>query len=300
MRSLTTETEVAFETVPCPHGCVAGDDVLHDFHGFRICRCQRCELVRLNPRLSESSLKSVYAEQYFSGDHTTGYDGYERDRKLYEKTFARRLQLIRCFKSGGRLLDIGCGPGYFLDVAQHDGYEVYGLDVSPYAIEACKSRFDGRVIQGFLQSDSFEEGMFEVVTMFDVFEHVYHPVAFLSLVSAITKENGIIVITTPNQRSMLSRLSGRKWISYKIPEHVYYYTPDTLKQMAEPYFKLEHVQAAGQFCSLEFLADRLKTLNVLAGKAMMSAVNTLGIKRWAIYVNSGSMTAVLRKRSANI
>jgi cyclopropane fatty-acyl-phospholipid synthase-like methyltransferase len=278
----------------CPLGCASADRTLHQFGEFRINRCEACGLVRLNPRLPETDLPTFYDNGYFSGEHLTGYDSYEADAELYEKTFAHRLKLIRRFKKGGKLLDIGCGLGYFLNVAQRAGFDVYGLDVSAYAVDRCRDLFPGRIKAGVLAPNLFPAKTFDVITMFDLFEHVYNPRAFLSLLSSIASDDGIVVITTPNHRSLLSRLSGRKWISYKIPEHVYYYTPDTLRRMAAPDFKIDYLRSEGQYCSLEFLAERLKSLSPVVGRMLLSTVRATRMQRLPIYVNSGSMTAVLK------
>lgn len=296
-RSATSQGEVEYSA--CPHGCAAGDNTLHEFGRFRVCRCEQCGLVRLDPRLAEAQLAEFYERDYFSGEHATGYDSYERDQQLYEKTFARRIKLICHYKSTGRLLDIGCSLGYFLNVADRSGFEVFGIDVSAYAVEHCQTRFPGRVRQGLLESRLFAPNFFDVVTMFDLFEHVYHPLAFLTSIYGITKDDGIVVITTPNHRSVLSRVSKRNWVSYKIPEHVYYYTPETLRRMVAPLFEVELVRSEGQYCSLEFLSERVKTLSRPVGHAMLSVVRGLGVKDWPIYVNSGSMTVVLRKKTQN-
>jgi hypothetical protein len=107
-----TITQAALERCVCPNGCgAAGDESLYEFGRFNVCRCVACGLVRLNPRLHEGELPGLYEGEYFTGARETGYDRYERDRPLYEKTFARRLRLIRRFKPAGTLLDIGCGLG---------------------------------------------------------------------------------------------------------------------------------------------------------------------------------------------
>ncbi len=292
--SAPLQTEL--EPAECPNGCAAGaGEQLHEFGVFGICRCALCGLVRLNPRLVEAQLAEVYEHEYFSGDHATGYDSYEMDARLYEKTFARRLKLIRRFKPAGRLLDIGCSLGYFLNVAARAGFDVYGLDLSRYAVERCAERFPDRVQCSLLLPGLFGDEFFDVVTMFDLFEHVYHPHEFLRTLHAITRDDGIVTITTPNHRSLLARVSRRNWVSYKLPEHVYYYTPETLRHMVAPLFDVELIRSAGQYCTLEFLAERVKTLSRLAGRAMLQTVRSLGLKDVPVYVNSGSMTAVLRK-----
>jgi SAM-dependent methyltransferase len=293
-QSATSQGEVEYSA--CPHGCAASDNTLHEFGRFSVCRCEQCGLVRLDPRLAEAQLAELYERDYFSGEHATGYDSYERDQQLYEKTFARRIKLICRYKSTGRLLDIGCSLGYFLNVADSSGFDVFGIDVSAYAVEHCQPRFPGRVRQGLLEPRQFAPSFFDVVTMFDLFEHVYHPRAFLTSIYEITKDDGIVVITTPNHRSFLSRLSKRNWVSYKIPEHVYFYTPETLRRMVAPLFEVELVRSEGQYCSFEFRSERVKTLSRPVGRVMLSVVRGLGVKDCTVYVNSGSMTAVLRKK----
>jgi hypothetical protein len=131
--------------------------------------------------------------------------------------------------------------------------------------------------------------------MFDLFEHVYRPREFLATLNEITRDDATVCITTPNHRSVLSRVSRRNWVSYKIPEHVFYYTPHTLRRTVAPLFEVALVRSEGQYCTLEFFAERLKTLSRPLGSALLRTVRGLGSKDWPVYVNSGSMTAVLRK-----
>jgi SAM-dependent methyltransferase len=285
------------EVADCPNGCDgANDAALHEFGVYAVRRCARCGLVRLSPRPRESSLEEFYGRDYFSGEHGAGYDRYDEDRALYERTFARRLKLIRRFKPRGRLLDIGCGFGYFLNVARRAGYEPHGLDLSAYAVERSRSLSLGTVQQGSLAPGLYPEKHFDVITMFDLFEHVYRPREFARTLHGITKDDGVIVITTPNQRSLLARASGKSWVSYKIPEHVFYYTPETLRRTVAPWFEIAHQRSDGQYCTLEFLAERVKTLSRPVGAASLHAVRALGMSRLPVYVNSGSMTVVLKKR----
>jgi hypothetical protein len=132
--------------------------------------------------------------------------------------------------------------------------------------------------------------------MSDLFEHVYRPREFARTLHSVTKDDGVVVITTPNQSSLLARVSGRNWVSYKIPEHVFYYTPQTLGRTVAPWFEIARVRSEGQYCTLEFLAERAKTLSRPLGAASLRAVRALGAGRLPVYVNSGSMTAVLTKR----
>jgi SAM-dependent methyltransferase len=183
-----------------------------------------------------------------------------------------------------------------LGVARRGGYDAHGLDCSGYAVEHCRTQFPGKISRGFLACDLFPEKFFDVVTMFDLFEHVYHPREFLRALYGVTKDDGVVVVTTPNQRSLLARVSRRNWVSYKIPEHVFYYTPETLRCTMSPLFEVVFVRSEGQYCSLDFVAERLKTLSRPAGSALLRVVRVLGASDLPVYVNSGSMTIVLRKK----
>lgn len=142
----------------------------------------------------------------------------------------------------------------------------------------------------------FPDKYFDVVSMFDLFEHVYHPHQFLSALHEVTKDDGIIIITTPNHESLLSRVSGKGWVSYKIPEHVYYYSPRTLRKMVNPLFDVALIRPEGQYCSLAFLADRIKTISRPLGSGLFQIAHRLGAQDLPVYVNSGSMTVILRKK----
>jgi len=284
------------EYAGCVNECPGQLRTVHKFGSYGVCKCESCSLVFLNPRLPEEQLESFYEDQYFNGTHETGYSNYEGDKSITEKTFVRRVNFIRRFKTAGRILDVGCSLGFFLDVAQRSGFEGWGIDCSKYAINQSKSRFPNRVFAGVLNDEIFDDKSFDVITMFDVFEHVYDPHKLVRQVHRILKDDGILIITTPNQDSILAKLTGKKWVSYKIPEHVFYYTPQTLTQIVSPLFSVEMVKPEGQYCSLEFLSARLTAVNKFVGSTVNLLANSLGMRESSLFVNSGSMTAVLRPK----
>jgi 2-polyprenyl-3-methyl-5-hydroxy-6-metoxy-1,4-benzoquinol methylase len=263
-------------------------------------RCAGCGLVYLSPRVEEARMLRLYEDaSYFAGDRHLGYETYEEDEAVYRRTFERRLREITPYKAGGRLLDVGCGTGIFLDVARRAGWSASGLDASPYAVSAISARAGGlgeRIRIGTLESVDYEPGSFDVVTMFDFFEHVYRPIDFARRVARVLAPGGIAVVATPNYDSWLRRLLGRRTVSFKIPEHVAYYTPSTLASAVSECFDVVHVEAIGQYCTTDFVARRLSNVAPALGAVFRAGVRGLRASGWQPYVPSGSLLAILGRR----
>lgn len=285
------------EVASCPMCASApGVDPRHDFPPFRVAACRNCGLLFLSPRLSEAAILRLYQDEdyYASSVAGQGYDEYMEAGHNWVKTFRRRLMQIRRYQAAGRALDIGCGPGYFLEAAESLGYEAWGLDPSEYIVSIARQRFGQRVRLGTIHSANFEPGSFDLIVAFDTFEHIYDPLDWLAAVHDLLRPRGVLAITTPDASSLLARISGRKWVSFKIPEHVFFWSPRTIRRaLAERYEVLE-ISRAGQYATAGFLLRRLLRLPAeLRGplKAALGALNRL-----SLYADNGSMTVIARRR----
>ena len=271
--------------------------VLHDFPPYGVVACDSCGLVFLSPRPTEEAALALYQDPAYYDSETEGhgYDEYLEVRQNWLRTFRRRLRQIRRHKPTGRVLDVGCGPGFFLDAAVELGYEAWGIDPSAYAVSLARERHGERVREGVLESASFEPASFDLVVAQDAFEHVYSPRRFLEAAHRLLKPDGILAITTPDPTSLLARVSGRGWVSFKIPEHVYYWSPATIRRALVPAFDVREITSAGQYASAGFLLRRLLRLGprpraVLRG--LLAALNRVNV-----YTNNGSLTVIAGKRS---
>ncbi|MGE5127206.1 MAG: class I SAM-dependent methyltransferase [Betaproteobacteria bacterium] len=271
----------------------------YDFPPFAAVTCEGCGLLFLCPRLAEARVLELYqgAGYYDSQVAGQGYDEYLALRENWLRTFAARLQAIARHQPAGRALDVGCGPGFFLEAAEARGYEAWGIDPSGYAIEIARRRFGERVRTGVLEAAPFPPGHFDLVTAFDAFEHVYRPLRFLEAAHALLAPGGLVAITTPDPSSLLARLSGRRWVSFKIPEHVYYWSPRTIRLALEPRFELLEITSAGQYASGGFLLRRLLRLGPRTPAPLHPLVAALGRVRF--YANNGSLTAIARRREVS-
>jgi 2-polyprenyl-3-methyl-5-hydroxy-6-metoxy-1,4-benzoquinol methylase len=288
-------TDLKWEECDCPL-CGAGTDgrrLAYRFEESSYHQC-RCGLVYLSPRLSEECMLRLYQEaSYFAGDQNIGYETYEEDAAVYRLTFEQRLRELTRFKSGGRVLDVGCGTGLFLDVASESGWEAFGLDASSYAASTRGETGTQRIQTGTLETASYEPGFFDAVTMFDFFEHVYRPADFARRVARILAPDGVVLLATPNYDSWMRRVLGRRTVSFKIPEHVAYYTPETLAAAVAGSFRVVHVESIGQYCTTDFVQRRLAGVAPVLGAGFELGIRAFRASQWLPYVPSGSLLAVL-------
>ena len=180
--------------------------------GFTVLACPGCGLVFTDLEPTRDELRRTYGLRYFLerreyyfqnvvADPTNGReDGQIADFKQW-------LDWLKSLKGKGRLLDVGCGIGIFLTMAQERGWEAYGVDISEGAVEIAKSRSGVKAVAGTLTEARFPDRFFDVITLLDVFEHFPNPLIELMEIGRILKEDGLIFLNTPNQKALLRRLA---------------------------------------------------------------------------------------------
>jgi 2-polyprenyl-3-methyl-5-hydroxy-6-metoxy-1,4-benzoquinol methylase len=295
---MTAAAPYRLETCACPLcGEPPPPKTRAAFGPHRVVDCPSCSMRYLTPRVHESDVARLYGapEYWESGGPEGGYSSYSSMEPLLVRTFVRRLSPFPPRGAGARLLDVGCGPGAGLEAARSLGYEAWGLDVSSAAVEVASSRQPGRVRLGTLSDRLFPQGFFDVITLFDVIEHIYDLRQLAVDLAWHLAPEGRIAIATPNVESLLARMTGRRWVSYKIPEHVSYFSPRTLAAALAPGFEIESVSPCGQYVSLDFLLARVGDA-LPAGRGLLRAAARLFRPgRPALYANSGSMFVTARR-----
>lgn len=202
--------------------------VLASFPPYEVVRCLACGVGFLRPRPTEAEMQEVYARQeYFEAEAGSGYSDYRSQERSLRRTFAGLLRLLRRRGlTGGRLLELGCGYGYFLTEAAGHYPHRTATDYSSGA--ALQARATGAEIHvGGLDEVPLEQS-FQLIAMIQVLEHLYEPVRTLQLASQRLEPGGAIVAAVPNLASPLRHLLGKRWPSYKIPEHLTYFDAGTL------------------------------------------------------------------------
>ncbi len=170
---------------------LCGSDKLTAKHN-NVARCQGCGYVFANPRPSQEAIARSYGESH-------SYDYWLQDDRIRREIYGTgRLGLVMKYKATGRILDVGAGPGLFLSVAEEEGFDVYGTEMSTLAIRTAETRFGLQLFCGQLEDAGFPDSFFDVVTLWHVFEHVPSPSNVMSEVRRILRNNGILVIEVPN------------------------------------------------------------------------------------------------------
>ncbi|MBX3464928.1 MAG: methyltransferase domain-containing protein [Planctomycetes bacterium] len=243
---------------------------------FEVMTCRDCGLVYVTPRLHGQALLDVYGEGYWKSDNPKqrGYADYARESALYLRTFEKRMALVqRWLPANARVLDVGCAAGYFLRVAQRHGHDVHGVELSPaIAHEAIAALGADRIHVGTLDAAipamNYAPASFDLITLWDVIEHVPDPQAVLRRIRELLRPHGHLLLETQNVASRWARLLGRRWHHYKHAEHLYHFTPATIRRLlADCGFRTVEVGSAyaGKYVSFAFLAERAGRLGPVAG-----------------------------------
>lgn len=257
---------------------------------FSVVTCSDCDLTYVTPRLVDHSLiEQVYDEGYWSSNAAKdrGYTDYRADAPLYLRTYRKRLSVVRRhFARPGRVLDVGCAAGYFLSVMQEEGWDVTGLEPSdairPQAAERLGA---GNVLGGLLGEVDLPPGHFDLITFWDVIEHIPDVVGALRTARALLAPGGKLLIETQNVASRAAKLLGPAWQHYKHAEHIYHFHPGTLRRLMDQagFEILENSpRLGGKYVSLGFIAERSQRLHPLLSK-LLSPLNLVADR--AVYVN---------------
>ncbi|MCH7959056.1 MAG: class I SAM-dependent methyltransferase [Candidatus Hydrogenedentes bacterium] len=275
---------------------------LYSIEGYEIQTCRECGLTQLNPLPNAELLREIYISDYFSKDRKRqGYDDYAVQEEEYETTFEEELEILEKFVKGKRVLDIGCGFGYFLGVALKKGYDAYGIDLSKQAIEIAEKKYPGRVFKGTIDTvPEIQKSRYDIVFCSHLIEHLPDPVAFAESVACLLRPGGVCSIVTPNIGSLLSRISGRRWVSFKVPEHLSYFNFTTIKRLLETVgLNPIRVESAHQYYRLPFIAEKIRDLLHPVSLFIPRIENMPPFKNRIIRIHNGSLRAIAVKTQSS-
>lgn len=221
------------ERTSCPLCGSRGKTKLHSFEPYGVVSCTDCGLVYLDPRLREDLMRSRYERaDYFNEGTKGGYDDYRLQERSLRLTFRRFLkELSRRGLASGKLLEVGSGYGYFLDEAGHYFSDRTGVELSAGAAARARECSECDVHVGIGETVLPQLGTFDVIVAVNVIEHVYAPVEFAAMMRRHLNPGGTLVLATPDIGSVWYRLLGRRWPSFKIPEHVAFFNEGTLRRL---------------------------------------------------------------------
>jgi len=192
-------------------------------------RCVRCGMLFANP--VARSLAEGHFYQQRAGSYYLSSDKLEAD--FAPVRFVRELRLFYRYCARGEVLDVGCSTGGFLYqlMTRHPAdYHVVGTDIAGGALDYAEGRGVPVKRGAFLELD-FGAQRFDAITFWAVLEHLAEPSAFLTKAGFLLKPGGHLFVLVPNMKSLAVRLLGARY-RYILPEHLNYFTADTLKRIA--------------------------------------------------------------------
>ena len=254
-----------------PSTCPACGRLPHDSftlsNGEHLMRCPGCGLGWWKWGAFDPA--GFYDQGYFqSAEVARGYSDYQALEPGLRATARARLRRLGRWLASRvdpgtppSLLDLGCGTGVFLDQARQAGYGVSGVEVSGYAGERARAR-GLEVTVGAVETWTVPQASFDVITMWDVIEHLRDPVAVVQVAARGLKPGGVLALSTGDIDSWCARLSGRGWHLFNLPEHLFFFSSRSLHLLLE-HAGLVSRQSVREtnWVPLRYIAERLaKTL----------------------------------------
>lgn len=216
---------------------------IKNYEKHHLVKCQSCKFVFCEPIPTSVELEKHY-ENYGRNDYLS---------PLTIKRYHEILDTFEPYRKTNKLIDVGCGIGYFLEEAKKRGWEVYGTEYTEEAIEIC-SNIGISMQKGVLTPSKYDLESFDIITSFEVIEHINNPREELNNFYKLLRKGGLVYLTTPNFNSILRYRLKSEYNVICYPEHLSYYTPKTLnKVFIQSGFKTKKITTTG------FSFTRLKT-----------------------------------------
>jgi SAM-dependent methyltransferase len=263
-------------------------------HG-RVLRCRSCGLAYRSFRPTNDQLSRLYR----AADDRT----YEAEMSNRLRTAERHRRIINKFiGSTGTLLDVGCASGAFLRLMRESGWRVAGVEPSESQFQRASAALGpGADIQQCVLQEASLQANFDLVTMWDVLEHVTNPREFLALAASLLRPGGCLVLNVPRIDSVAARLLGRHW-PVLLAEHLNYFTVPSLRICGEAAgLALAHAGQRPAAFSLGYILFRASQHHIPGSVFANRMVGALGISKWSLPIWIGEVYAVyLKDRAAGI
>lgn len=163
-------------------------------------------------------------------EYYRGYPVHPGVSPITLKRYDELLDGFERFRKTNRIIDVGCGAGTFLERAAARGWQVHGTEFGRIPVETCLAK-GLQVKEGALDPANYEEGMFDIVTSFEVVEHVMDPGAELEKMQKVLRSGGLLYLTTPNYQCLGHLLAGKEWSVVNYPEHLSLFSPATMSRL---------------------------------------------------------------------
>jgi SAM-dependent methyltransferase len=255
---------------------------------FRLMKCLNCGLIFSNPIFSLTKIKALYRQ--------SGFD-YQDESVFLKKTYSKYLKqsikndVIR----DTRLLDIGCGNGFFLEAALDLGIKnVYGIEPGKQSVLKAKAILKKRIKIGFFDNKSYKNNTFDIICCFQTLDHIVNPNEFLTNVYKVLRKNGKALFIVHNTDGLSVKLFGEKSPIFDI-EHMYLFNKSNLEQIflknnfkTVETFDIKNTYPLYYWFKMSPLPPFLKKITLIF-------LETVGLKNYAISLNAGNIGIIAQK-----
>lgn len=257
---------------------------------FDLHRCNSCSFLFTNPRPRAFEIGPYYqSDRYVShaGDKQNLSFMYKVYDVVRDYSIKQKLKLIKSYHPNGKLMDLGCGLGYFLDgVVKDKTFDALGVDVSTEAIDYVKQKF-GYAVLGEDKLDTIEEHSFDVITQWHVLEHVHLLNERMQQLKKILKPNGTLFIAVPNSNSLDAKHYKEFWDGYDVPRHLYHFNQKSFGLLMQKH-GFEVIQTKPMIFDAPYISMRSEVhkgsgLSFVRGaiSGAVSTINALGNKDYS-------------------
>jgi SAM-dependent methyltransferase len=194
-----------------------------------IFQCAACGLGRAQAPAFDPA--AYYTQGYFSGDHADGYPDYLGAEPVLRREFARTVAFIRRYRGAGKLLEVGCAYGFFLQEAKRY-FTVRGIELADDAAAYCRRQGHAGETGSAETIGRTGDGPFEAIVLLDVIEHLPDPPAAMAALARALAPGGVILLTTGDFASLAARAFGSAWRLMTPPQHLWFFTPCSMEHLA--------------------------------------------------------------------
>ena len=218
------------DTVDCPLCGGSEHRPLFEKQGFTFVRCAECRLVFVNPQVRED----VVLEEYRTAEtNDLWFDVLTSERQLAldREKFGEILDLLEPYRGGGRLLDVGCSIGLFLDLSRERGWDGVGIEFAPRALAYAREQFGLEVLDVPLGDAGLEPESLDAVGLLSVLEHTNEPRRMLADVARVLRPGGAVYVVVPNVESLACRVLHERARTFDGRNHLVYFSASTLSDL---------------------------------------------------------------------
>ena len=200
---------------------------------YNVFFCKMCNVGVTIPIPSPSELSSLYSSGTYRSASGKRFVGLVETWVYFARQLRRKR--IEKYKRTGRILDIGCGRGVFLDVMRKHGWKVAGTEYNKETAESINKNYNINIVTGDPGDWGFPPESFDVVTMNHVLEHMSAPESAIGECSRLLEKGGLLVVAVPNITSLQSAMGKHLWFHLDIPYHLYHFSEEGLASLLEKY-----------------------------------------------------------------